>query len=213
VETGIYNSTKNPTPEGIANLSKHNFVTQTRKVDVGIDYEVAPTSQAQITPHCDNNRVNKSNEDIVAIVQECTEALRLELQFIFASLDVVNFVDLGEALSEDLEIIDASSDMQMVVHDAPIVTPLEDVDLAPVHMSKLVTTRLARLTSDKLPSNQTMIPAFKPLSAATLMSVQILSKLWGDEVEEDNVEAIISNFEQHYPSLSESTNAEKRRSM
>jgi len=54
-------------------------------------------------------------------------------------------------------------------------------------------------------------------SAATLKSVQILSKVWGNEVEEvmedtlnhdkrleveeDNDEAIISNFDQHYPSL------------
>jgi len=34
--------------EGITNSLKHNFVTQTRKVDVGIHSEVAPTSQAQI---------------------------------------------------------------------------------------------------------------------------------------------------------------------
>lgn len=92
------------------------------------------TSQAQITPDCDNIRVNQSNEDIAAIVQYCTKDLRLELHNSFASLDVVNFVDLREALFNELENMDASSDMQKSVHDAPIVTPLEDVDLAPVPM-------------------------------------------------------------------------------
>ena len=202
--------------EGIANLLKHNSVTQTRKVDVGIHSEVAHISQAQITTHCDTIRVNQPNEDIAAIVQECTEDLSLELQNSFSSLDVVNLVDLGEALSEELENIDASSDMQKAVHDAPIVTPTEDVELAPVPMPQPVTTKFAGLTNDKLPSSQTLIPASKPLSTAALKSVQIISKFWGDEVEqgeveEDIAEAIVSDFEQHYPSLFESTKAEKKK--
>lgn len=41
--------------------------------------------------------------------------------------------------------------------------------------------------------------------------MQILSKFWGDEVEEDNTKAIVSDFEQYYPSLYESTNAEKKK--
>lgn len=48
-------------------------------------------------------------------------------------------------------------------------------------------------------------------STAALKSVQIISKFWGAEVEEeDNDEAITSTFEQHYPSLSESTKADKK---
>jgi hypothetical protein len=83
-------------------------------------------------------------------------------------------------------------------------------------MPQPITTKFASLTSDKLPSSQTFIPASKPLSAAAKKSVQILSKFWGDEVEEgdveeDNDEAIVSDFEQHYPSLSESTKAEKKK--
>ena len=70
-------------------------------MDVGIHSEVAPTSQAQITSHCDTIRVNQSNEAIVAMAQDCTENLSLELQNSFASLDVGNLVDLGEALSRN----------------------------------------------------------------------------------------------------------------
>jgi len=51
-------------------------------------------------------------------------------------------------------------------------------------MRQLVTTRFASLTSDKLPSSQTLVSASKPLYDATLKSVQILSKFWRDEVEE-----------------------------
>jgi len=69
---------------------------------------------------------------------------------------------------------------------------------------------------EKLPSSQTLIPAFKPLSATAQMSVQIFSKIWGDEVEggeveEDNAETIVSDFEHPYPSLSESIKAEKKK--
>jgi len=77
-------------------------------VDTSIHFEVAPTSQAQITSHCDIIRVNQSSDDIAAIAQDCTKDLSLELQNYFASLDVVNLVDLGEALSEESENIDAS---------------------------------------------------------------------------------------------------------
>ena len=136
-----------------------------------------------------------------------------------------------------------------------------------VPMLQPITTSYASLTSDKLPSSQTRVPASKSshYSAAALKSVQILSKFWGDEVEEgedynveallsskkiadpkviqhwaktpvltpmamsvtmlkktlshdksleveeDSVEAIVSNFEQHYPNLSESTKAEKKK--
>ena len=100
----------------------------------------------------------------------------------------MNLVDLGEAVFEELENIDASSDMHKAVHDAPIVTPFEDVVLAPVPMPQPITTSFASLTSDKLPSSQTLIPASKPLSAAAQKSVQILIKFWGDEVEEGDVQ-------------------------
>ena len=69
-----------------------------------------------------------------------------------------------------------------------------------------VTTSYDSLTSDKLPSNQNLVLSSKPSlhSAATLKSVQILFKLWGDEVEEeDNDEVIPSILEQHYLSLSD----------
>jgi len=69
------------------------------------------------------------------------------------------------------------------------------------------------LTSDKLPSNQNLVLAAKTSlhSTTALKSVQILSKFWGDEVEEEgNDEAIPSIVEQHYPSLSESTKAERK---
>jgi hypothetical protein len=95
--------------------------------------------------------------------------------------------------------------------DTPVLTPI----LQPI------TTNYASLTSDKLPSSQTLVSASKSSlhSAAALKSVQILSKFWGDEVEEemedtpshDNAEATISDFEQHYPSLSESTKAEEKK--
>ena len=83
-------------------------------------------------------------------------------------------------------------------------------------MPQPVTTRFASLTSDKFPSSQTLILASKSLSTAAQKSVHILSKFWGvevedGEVEEDNAEAIVSDFEQHYPSLSESTKAEKKK--
>jgi len=70
-----------------------------------------------------------------------------------------------------------------------------------------------QVTSDKLPSNQNLVLASKPSlhSAAALKSVQILSKFWRDvDVEEDNDEAVTSIFEQHYPSLPESTKADKK---
>jgi hypothetical protein len=81
-------------------------------------------------------------------------------------------------------------------------------------MPQPITTSYTSLTSDKLPSSQILGPASKPShhSAAALKSVQILSKFWGDEVaEEDNNEALTSVFVQHYPSLSKSTKAEKKK--
>jgi len=108
--------------------------------------------------------------------------------------------------------------------NTPVITPLDapnnrlsvkvtlDNTFHP-SMPQPVTTRYDSLTSDNLPSNQNLVLASKSSlhSAATLKSVQILSKLWGDEVEEEgNDEAIPSIFEQHYPSLSESTKAERK---
>lgn len=68
----------------------------------------------------------------------------------------------------------------------------------PLPTPQPVTTNYASLTSDKLPSSQTWVPASKSslCSAAALKSVQILSKYWGDEVEEGedhNVEALVSS--------------------
>ena len=81
-------------------------------------------------------------------------------------------------------------------------------------MPQPITTSYTRLTSDKLPSSQILGPASKPShhSVATRKSVQILSEFGGDEVaEEDNNEAFTSVFEQHYPSLSESTKTERKK--
>jgi len=91
-----------------------------------------------------------------------------------------------------------------------------------VSMSQPVTTHYDSLTNDKLPSSQILVPVSKPSlhSAAALKSVQILSKFWGDEVEEvlDDtlshelvVEDHDEDFEQHYPSLSESNKAERKK--
>jgi hypothetical protein len=89
------------------------------------------------------------------------------------------------------------------------VTP--DNNTSHPSMPHLVTTSYDSLTSDKLPSNQNLVLASKPHSVAALKSVQILSKFWGDEVvEEDNDETNTSIFEQHYPSLSERTKAERK---
>jgi len=70
-------------------------------------------------------------------------------------------------------------------------------------------TKLRGLLSSRL----LLASASKPSlhSAAALESVQILSKFWGDKVEEeDNDEVITSIFKQHYPSLSESTKAKRK---
>ena len=94
-------------------------------------------------------------------------------------------------------------------------------------MPQPVITNYASLTSDKLPSSQ--ISTFKSSlhSDAALKSVQILSKFWGEEVEkvmedtisldkrteaeEGKVGSLISDFEKHCPSLSESYKAEKKK--
>ena len=88
-------------------------------------------------------------------------------------------------------------------------------------MLQPITIKYASLTSDKLPSCQTLVLVSNSAlhSAPALKSVKILSKFWRDEVEEvmedtlnhDNAEATISNFKQHYPSLSESTKAERKK--
>ena len=93
-----------------------------------------------------------------------------------------------------------------------------------VSMPQSVTTHYDSLTSDKLPSSKILFPVSKPSlhSAAALKSVQILSKFWGDELEEvledtlshDErlaVEDHDGDFEQHYPSLSESNKAERKK--
>lgn len=181
------------------------------------------------------------------------------------------------------EIMGSNNDQQMKLNDGrwtfPDVIPTTSVRAVdpdklkawvdtPVltSMPQPITTKYASLTSDKLSSSQTLVSASKSSlhSAAALKSVQILSKFWGDEVEEgedhiseapvssnkivdpqviqkwantlvltpmvipvtvmeetlshdnrpdmeeDNVETIVSDFEQHYPSLSESTKEEKK---
>jgi len=96
--------------------------------------------------------------------------------------------------------------------DASVKVNLDNTTSYP-SMSQPVTTSYDSLTCDKLPSNQNLVMVSKPSlhSAGAFKSVQILSKFWGDEVElEDNDEAIPSTFEHHYPSLSESTKAERK---
>lgn len=96
--------------------------------------------------------------------------------------------------------------------DASVKVTLDNTTSHP-SMQQPVTTYHDSLTSDKLPSNQNLVHTSKPSlhSAAALKSVQILSKFWANEVEEeDNDEAITSTFEQHYPSMSESTKADKK---
>jgi len=95
-------------------------------------------------------------------------------------------------------------------------------------MPQPITTIYASLTTDKLPSSQTLVPSSKSSLhfAAALKSVQILSKFWGDEVDgemedthipdkrlevENCAEAFLSDFEQHYPSVYESTKAERKK--
>ena len=68
----------------------------------------------------------------------------------------------------------------------------------PVPMPQPVIISYASLTSDKLPSSQTRVPASNSslYSAAALKSERILSKFWGDEVEESddhNAEALVSS--------------------
>jgi hypothetical protein len=99
--------------------------------------------------------------------------------------------------------------------DASVKVTLDNNTSHP-SMQQPVTTSYDSLTSDKLPSNQNLVLASKPSrhSVAALKSVQILSKFWGDEVvEDDNDETITSIFEQHYPSLSESTKADKKQKL
>jgi len=86
-------------------------------------------------------------------------------------------------------------------------------------MLQPITTRYVNLTTDKLPSSQTLVLASKSSfhSAAALKSVQILSKFWGDEVEE--VEEVMEDTLSHdkrlemedYPSLSESTKTKRKK--
>jgi hypothetical protein len=93
--------------------------------------------------------------------------------------------------------------------DTPVFNP----------MPQPITTSYANLITNKLPSSQTLVPASKssPHSVATLKSVQILSKFWGDEV--DEVEAVVEDIisldkrleMEDYPSLSESTKTERKK--
>ena len=90
--------------------------------------------------------------------------------------------------------------------DTPVLTP----------MPQPITTSYASLTTDKLPSSQILVPASKSSfhSTAALKSVHILSKFWGDEVEE-----VMEDTPSHdqrldledYPSLSESTKPERKK--
>lgn len=90
--------------------------------------------------------------------------------------------------------------------DTPGLTP----------MPQPITTSYASLTPDKLPSSQILVPASKSSfhSAAALKSVQILSKFWGEEVEEVMEDTFNHDKRlemEDYPSLSESTKAEKKK--
>jgi hypothetical protein len=101
--------------------------------------------------------------------------------------------------------------------DTPVLT----------HMPQPITTNYASLTTNKLPSNQTLAPASNSsLSIAAHKNVHILSKFWGDEVKElmedtlshgkrlevdDHVDATLSDFKQHYPCISESTKAARKK--
>ena len=86
-------------------------------------------------------------------------------------------------------------------------------------MPQPITTSYANLTTDKLPSSQTLVPTSKSSFhyVVALKSVQILSKFWGDEV--DEVEEVIENTishdkrleMEHYPSLSRSTKTERKK--
>lgn len=60
-----------------------------------------------------------------------------------------------------------------------------------------ILSSLPCFNSLKLGSDQTLVPASKPFSAAALKSVQILSKFWRDEVNEGddhNFEALVSSI-------------------
>ena len=96
--------------------------------------------------------------------------------------------------------------------DTPVLTP----KLQPI------TTSYASLTTHKLPSSQTLVPASNSSLSVAALSVQILFKFWRDEVDEEmedtlshderlEVEGHVEDFEQHFPSLSESTKAERKK--
>jgi len=190
--------------------------------------------------------VSSEKEDAPLILNNYFELLSSE--------EVV--VSFGEVLPDDLGTLEVSIGLPNAPRNSPNVTldkvvawaatPVLSPVCAPVTfdintyhqpvtqsmyaiapMPQPVTTSYASLTSDKLPSSQ--IPTFKSSlhSAAAIKSVQILSKFWGDEVEEvmedtishdnrieaeeDKVESLISDFEKHYPSLSDSSKAEKKK--
>lgn len=83
-------------------------------------------------------------------------------------------------------------------------------------MPQPITASYASLTPDKLPSSQILVPASKSFfhSTASLKSVQILSKFWGEEVEEVMEDTFNHDKRlemEYYPSLSESTKVERKK--
>ena len=82
------------------------------------------------------------------------------------------------------ELLGVSATSVRVVNQDRLKAWIDTLVLTP--MPQPITTSYASLTTDKLPSSQILIPASKSSfhSAAALKSVEILSKFWGDEVEE-----------------------------
>jgi len=136
-----------------------------------------------------DQHINASNAGQLAATQ--LEDLDIHIEIVCSLCDTSSEVDL---------------DKLKAWVDTPVLTP----------MSQPITTSYASLTTDKLPSSQTLVPAFKSSfhSAAALKSVHILSKFWGDDVEE--VEKVMEDTLSHdkrlemedYPSISKSTKEE-----
>jgi len=78
-----------------------------------------------------------------------------------------------------------SSSVELAQPATQTMTTIPCVDM-PGPMPQPITTYHDNLTSDKLPFSHVLIPASITSlpSTAALKSVQILSKFWGDEVEE-----------------------------
>lgn len=113
---------------------------------------------------------------------------------------------LGASVIPASSVRVVNSDRLKALVDTPVLTL----------MPQPITTSYASLTTDKLPSSQILIPASKSSfhSAAAFKSVKILSKFWGDEVEEVMEDTLSHDLRlemEDFPSLSESTNAERKK--